>query len=83
MSKIKHVTCKEIKITGKRILAIRHDNIGAILLKNKIPFAFNHGVNGWNCNFYQINPEVIICSGSKTIGIKIEDSFVKKYIKRL
>ena len=80
MSKIKHITCKEIKTTGKRILAISHD-IGIILLKNKIPFGFNRGVNGWNCNFYQITPEVIICSGSKTIGIKIEDSFVKKYIR--
>lgn len=80
MSKIKHATCKEIKTSGKRILAINH-NVGMEILKNKIPFAFNRGVNGWNCNFYQINEEVILCCGDKTIGIKVEDSFVKKYIR--
>ena len=48
------------------------------LLKYREPFAYNSGVYGWNCDYYDIDG-IIICTGYRPHGKRIDYDIVREY----
>lgn len=40
------------------------------ILRMREPIAFNSGVYGWNCDFYDIGDNVVICTGYRPTGTR-------------
>ena len=38
------------------------------LLRNQEPIAYNSGTYGWNCDFYYLGDNVMLCTGYRPIG---------------
>ena len=38
------------------------------LLRLESPIAYNSGVYGWNCDYYEISPTTVICTGYRPHG---------------
>ena len=59
-------TNKQIKANFNTVIKVGYCN-AQYLLSYKKPFAYNCGVSGWNCDFYEIN-NVCISTGYFPIG---------------
>src|SRR5574344_1113052 len=46
------------------------------------PFAYNCGVFGWNCNFYEVD-NVCISIGNRPIGKAIDYKIIEKYRRKI
>ena len=73
-------TKKEILDSGKTILKVGYCG-GQFLLQHKTPFAYSSGVNGWACDYYNING-VIISTGYAPIGQDVNYDTLKEYEKK-
>ena len=74
-------TYKEIKQSNSSIIKLGYCSAQA-LLRFKDPFAYSAGVNGWNCDYYQIN-DTIICTGYRGIGnLSIDYKTLQEYEKK-
>lgn len=63
-------TNKQIKANFNTVISIGYCD-AQYLLSYKRPFAYNCGVDGWNCDFYEIN-NVCISTGYRTIWEKLD-----------
>ena len=48
------------------------------LLRFKKAFAYSAGVNGWDCDYYEING-IILSDGYRAIGEKVDFETIKEY----
>lgn len=76
MNKIK-VTKKQIKESYRHIISIGYCNLQS-LLNYMQPFAYSTRVEGWACDYYNIEG-VIISTGYAPIGISVDYELVNKY----
>ena len=87
MDKIK-VTKKSIREKYPKIIRVGYCNI-AYLLRYKKPFAYSSGINGWSCDYYNIDG-VIISTGYNPIGniesnykvMEIYNGYAKTYVSK-
>ena len=63
-------TKKQIKANFNTVISIGYCE-AQYLLQYKNPFAYNCGVYGWNCDFYEIN-NVCVSTGYRPIGEKLD-----------
>ena len=76
---------KKYKTTKKSILEgnTKVISIGYCRLQHllyfKEAFAYNSGINGWNCDFYQIESNTIISTGYSPCGNSIHYDKQEKY----
>lgn len=70
-------TQKNIRNTYAVIFSIPYCN-AQNLLSYEDPFAYNHGVYGWNCDYYYIDG-VCICTGYRPHGIRAAHEITAKY----
>lgn len=74
----------KIKVTNKRIRDYYSDIIAIpycdaqTLLSLVNPFAYNAGVYGWNCDFYEVE-NICISTGYRTIGRDIDMVLLREY----
>lgn len=73
-------TKKAIKECYKDIIAISYCD-AQHLLRYQIPFAYNSGVYGWNCDYYDING-IIICTGYRPQGKKCDFTLIREFDKK-
>ena len=71
------VTLKEIRNGYNTILSINYCGLQT-LLNHKSPFAYNCGLYGWNCDFYDVDG-VCLCTGYRSIGIRPDYKLIKLY----
>lgn len=70
-------TRKEFK--GSNVLQVGYCKLQN-LLKYENAFAYNAGVNGWNCDYYELdNFKIIISTGYRPHGLKIDSKTIKHY----
>lgn len=70
------VTKKQIRENFNTILSIGYCD-AQYLLYCKTPFAYSAGVNGWSCDYYQID-NVCISTGYAPIGNPIDYSLLRE-----
>lgn len=70
------VTKKQIKENFNTILSIGYCD-AQYLLYCKNPFAYSAGINGWSCDYYQID-NVCISTGYAPIGTPVNYSLLKE-----
>lgn len=71
-------TIKAIKENNSKVINIGYCTAQHLLYFNN-PTAYSSGTYGWNCDFYQITPAIVIATGYR-IGGKLTDySIVEKY----
>lgn len=73
-------TKKQIKNSNKRIIKIGYCEM-QYLLWSKEAFAYSVSVNGWACDYYNLD-EVIISTGYNPIGTQIDYKTLQEYEKR-
>jgi len=73
-------TNKQIRNNFNKIIKIGYCNAQSLLYFNS-PFAYNCGVYGWNCDFYEIN-KVCISMGYNPIGTSLDYSKVNELEKK-
>ena len=77
----------KLRVTKKEILNGYNDIIkigycqAQHLLQCENAFAYSSGVNGWSCDYYNIDG-VIISTGYAPIGKEAEYNLIKKYDKK-
>lgn len=71
------VTNKYIRNTFDNIFYVNDSRIEDAV-RTIEPFAYNCGVYGWNCDFYEID-NVCISTGYRPIGKAIDSKIVEKY----
>lgn len=71
------VTLKEIRQNYNTILSIGYCNMQS-LLHYSSPFAYSGGVDGWNCDFYDID-NICISTGYRPIGSNVDVELRRKY----
>lgn len=71
-------TFKQIKENNSKVI-----NIGYCAAQNLLWFneatAYSSGIYGWNCNFHQINQNVVIATGYRVAGKLVNYTIVEKY----
>ena len=77
MKKIK-TTFKQIKESNLKIIGIGYC-AAQHLLYFANPAAYSSGTYGWNCDFYQIEPNTVIATGYRTNSKLVEYTIVEKY----
>jgi hypothetical protein len=70
------VTKKQIKENFNTILSIGYCD-AQYLLYYKTPFAYSAGINGWSCDYYQID-NICISTGYSPIGTSVNYSLLKE-----
>ena len=75
-----HTTQKAIRESGAKILRLSYCS-AQTLLNYQNPFAYNAGVYGWNCDYYDIDG-VIICTGYRPHGQNVDYNIVNEYEKK-
>jgi hypothetical protein len=70
------VTKKQIKENFNTILSIGYCD-AQYLLYYKTPFAYSAGINGWSCDYFQID-NICISTGYAPIGNNIDYSLLKE-----
>jgi hypothetical protein len=70
-------TRKEIERQSARLYAVSYCAMQH-LLQYESPFAYNSGVYGWNCDYYNIDG-VIICTGYRPHGKRVDYSIITDY----
>ena len=65
---------------GETVLSVGYCGLQS-LLSHKSPFAYSSGVNGWSCDYYNING-VIISTGYGPIGVSMNYDVIKEYEKK-
>jgi len=70
-------TKKAIKNSGQKILKVGYCDL-QYLLQGKNPFAYSTRVEGWACDYYEIN-DIIISTGYAPIGDQVDYNIIKKY----
>jgi hypothetical protein len=73
----KPVTKKSIKNQYSKVLSIGYCNL-SYLLDFENPFAYSTRVEGWACDYYNIDG-VVISTGLSPIGRKVSFDLQKKY----
>lgn len=73
----KLVTRKSIKNQYSKVLSVGYCNF-CHLLKYKNPFAYSTRVEGWACDYYNIDG-IVISTGYATIGDKISFDLQREY----
>lgn len=76
MTKFK-TTFKAMRSTYDTIISVNYCKLQN-LLAYESPFAYSAGVNGWYCDYYNVNG-LIISTGYKTIGKKLNYDFINEY----
>ena len=71
------VTLREVKNGYNTILSIDYCGLQT-LLNYKSPFAYNCGMYGWNCDFYDVDG-VCLCTGYRTVGVRPDYKLIKSY----
>lgn len=75
---MKHsVTRKAIKESFGTVIAVPYADL-QFLLQYEDAFGYNHGVYGWNCDYYAFD-NVCICTGYRPHGKKIPYDLTHKY----
>ena len=77
MTKYK-TTFKQIKENNLKIIAIGYCAAQNLLYFTN-PTAYSSGTYGWNCDFYQIEPNTVIATGYRTNSKLVEYAIVEKY----
>ena len=71
-------TFKQIKNNNSKVI-----NIGYCAAQNLLRFneatAYSSGTYGWNCDFYQIEPNTVIATGYRVAGKLVNYTIVEKY----
>lgn len=75
-----HTTQKAIRNGYNKVIRISYC-AAQTLLRHQEPFAYNAGVYGWNCDYYNING-VIICTGYRPHGEAVDYDIVDKWEKK-
>ena len=68
---------KEVKNNSSKILKLHYCK-AQTLLHYESPFAYSCGVNGWACDYYDIN-NIIISTGYSPIGDNIDYNLINEY----
>ena len=71
-------TFKQIKENNLKIIGIGYCAAQHLLYFTN-PTAYSSGTYGWNCDFYQINQNVVIATGYRTNSKLVEYAIVEKY----
>ena len=72
------MTFKQIKENNLKIIAIGYCAVQHLLYFTN-PTAYSSGTYGWNCDFYQIEPNTVIATGYRTGCKLVNYTIVKKY----
>jgi hypothetical protein len=70
-------TKKQIKNNFNNIISIGYCDI-QYLTYYKRPFAYSYGVNGWACDYYEVN-NVCISTGYNPIGENVSYDMIVQY----
>lgn len=73
-------TNKQIRENFRTIISIGYCELQSLLAYKK-PFAYNAGIYGWNCDFYEIN-NICISTGYRPIGLTPDYKIVIAYEKK-
>jgi hypothetical protein len=71
------ITKKAIKERFKNIRSVDYCGLQH-LLRTKEPFAYSTRVEGWSCDYYNIDG-VIICTGYSAIGERVKHDLIESY----
>ena len=71
-------TFKQIKNNNPKVINIGYCAAQYLLYFNN-PTAYSSGTYGWNCDFYQLTPAIVIATGYRTGGKLVEYAIVEKY----
>ncbi len=71
-------TFKQIKESNLKIIGIGYCAAQHLLYFTN-PTAYSSGTYGWNCDFYQIEPNTVIATGYRTNSKLIDYTIVEKY----
>ena len=74
----KSITFKNVKNTSKVIIKIGYCD-AQNLLRCATPYAYNSGVYGWNCDFYNMYGGIVISTGYRAIGEPANYELIKEY----
>lgn len=74
----KQTTFKEVRNTSKVIIKIGYCD-AQNLLRCATPYAYNSGVYGWNCDFYNMYGGIVISTGYRAIGELANYDLIKEY----
>lgn len=72
------VTRKEVKENFTNVLCISYCNLQYLLYYRSADY-YSTRAEGWACDYYVINNDVIISTGYAPIGQKIDYKIVRKY----
>ena len=75
-----HTTQKAIRAAYPHVIRVSYC-AAQHLLTYQAPFAYNAGVYGWNCDYYNING-IIICTGYRPHGNNVDYNIVNKWDKK-
>jgi len=70
------VSKKEMKNGYNHIISIGYCDLQSVLY-NYSANAYNCGVNGWNCDFYILENNLVISTGYNPIGKDMDYSFIR------
>jgi len=71
------VTKSQVKDNFINIISIGYCDI-QYLTSYKSPFAYSRGINGWSCDYYEIE-NVCLSTGYSPIGTNVDYNLIKKY----
>jgi hypothetical protein len=71
-------TFKQIKNNNSKVVNIGYCAAQHLLYFSN-PTAYSSGIYGWNCDFYQITPAIVIATGYRTMGKLTKYDVVEKY----
>lgn len=71
------VTKNSIKENFSSILSIGYCDV-QYLTRYKNPFAYSSGVNGWSCDYYEID-NICLSTGYSPIGKSVDYKILRKY----
>ena len=69
---------KAIKENNSKVIGIGYCAAQHLLYFTN-PTAYSSGTYGWNCDFYQIEPNTVIATGYRTNSKLVEYNIVEKY----
>jgi hypothetical protein len=69
---------KAIKANNFKVINIGYCAAQHLLYFNEAT-AYCSGIYGWNCNFHQIKPNVVIATGYRVAGKLVNYTIVEKY----
>ena len=69
---------KAIKANNSKVICIGYCAAQHLLYFTN-PIAYSSGTYGWNCDFYQIEPNTVIATGYRVAGKLVNYTIVEKY----